>query len=47
VRATPDIPRVELPLEPPDAGVSGVAAVTVTQLLQFCEGTEQTDAPQG
>ncbi|MDR0634469.1 MAG: glycosyltransferase [Azoarcus sp.] len=40
------IPHVDLPLGAPENGTGGVMAATVTQLLQYSDGTDQTDAPQ-
>ena len=40
------IPHVELPLGTPESGTGGVMAATVTQLLQYSDGTDQTDALQ-
>ncbi|MDR1227971.1 MAG: glycosyltransferase [Azoarcus sp.] len=40
------IPHVELPLGAPEGGANGVMAVTVTQLLQYCDGTDQIDTSQ-
>ncbi|MDR1462741.1 MAG: glycosyltransferase [Azoarcus sp.] len=41
------IPHVELPLGVPDGGTNGVMAATVTQVLQYCDGTDQISTSQG
>ncbi|MDR0701984.1 MAG: glycosyltransferase [Azoarcus sp.] len=40
------IPHVELPSGAPEGGANGVMAATVTQLLQYCDGTDQISTPQ-
>ncbi len=40
------IAHVELPLGPPEAGAGIIMAATVTQLLQYCDNTDKTDALQ-
>jgi len=44
--AVAGVKHIALPLDPPEAGAGGVLAATVTQLLQYCDNTDKTDALQ-
>ncbi|MDR1425161.1 MAG: glycosyltransferase [Azoarcus sp.] len=45
-RVMAGVPHVELPAQGDPESADGVPAATVTQLLQYCEGTEETYALQ-